>query len=179
MAAAVAADTKAAETILHSICLYVFLSFEQGEKTTARSVYQSLIFQAASANTGLQSMLVELDEPALASSTTANAKLLEDVVRGFGPFYIIIDGLDEIDRRQRETILQHLVNLAKRSQNVKLLISARPEDDIKTILAANAEEIVIHEKNEASIRVYVNTRAPDIVARFCEDPETKAEIEGS
>lgn len=158
-------------------CLYIFASYEQGNKTTAKSILQSLIFQAAHTNEMLQTLLVDMDERELTKGMKATVVLLKRIVQSFGPFYIVIDGLDEVDESERSMVLELLLDVSQSCKDVRLLISARPEYDIESKLKKPAKEILVHHRNSGSIQLYVNQRTPEILATFSADKAAKAEIE--
>jgi hypothetical protein len=70
---------------------------------------------------------------------------------------ILIDGMDESDNEMRDDVLKFLLSLAsKRSLcTIKIMISSRPDNDIKMHLLA-AHHIVLQKQNEEDIRILID-----------------------
>ena len=62
------------------------------------------------------------------------ANLLKALLVYTGSTYIIINGIDEINKRERYRLLKQLIDMSKTCQDVKILISSRAKDDITNLL---------------------------------------------
>lgn len=141
--------------------LFIFASHRVS--TTARSILLSLLFQLALDEQYVRSVLVELDERNLRSSTDYVSEHLTELLDGAGTTYIVIDGLDEVEPVERRILLQQLAKLEK-CPEVKVMVGSRPEDDITRILDSTFTPIRVDKKNSGSIQLYVNQRARDWMA---------------
>jgi Cdc6-like AAA superfamily ATPase len=157
--------------------LFAFVSHVNCKVSTALSVIQSLIFQAAEDDQDFQSLLVESKERELRGSTGHACHLLENFLKtSQGPTYIVIDGLDEMDECERQILLQQLDRLSETSENLRLLISSRAEDDISQALDKKATSAKVHDRNYGSIQNYIDHRSQAWVSCHAFDPNTKSEI---
>ncbi|CAK7213482.1 hypothetical protein SBRCBS47491_001815 [Sporothrix bragantina] len=128
--------------------LFAFASYLNKNNSTALSIIQTFIFQAAEANSEFQSHLVESVERELRGNTGYAAGILKSYVKmADGPTYIVMDGLDEMDEDERQILLWQLDGLAKHCENLRLLISSRAEDDISRALRNTATSVQVHEQN--------------------------------
>lgn len=158
-------------------CLNIFASYAQRDTSTAKSIFQSLMFQAGRSDITMQSILLGVDERELTSGTKPIITMFEKLMLCSGPSYIIIDGLDEIDELERGIVLQHVIAVTKACTTLKVLISGRPSEDIEGKLKKEAK-ITVHERNAGSIQSYVDQRTPKLLKIFAEDPKAKSEIHG-
>jgi hypothetical protein len=78
--------------------------------------------------------------------------------------FIVIDGLDEILQIDRLQFLRTMTEFLQAKENVKLLISSRPEDDISKIILKDVKPIRVHDCNKFDIEAYVNSQASSIVS---------------
>lgn len=153
LAAAAAEEAKARHRTL-----FVFASHVDTSSTTARSILQSLVFQLAFDSEDVRSFLVQSKERDLSSSTAYVARQLRTLLGIVGPTYIVLDGLDEMDKVERGFLLQHLLDMLDCS-DTKILVSSRTEDDITNLLKAIAVAIRVDERNKGSILSYIDQRA--------------------
>jgi hypothetical protein len=66
-----------------------------------------------------------------ATSTRMLEQFLEGVLVTLDRLlFIVIDGLDECDRRSRKALLKYLSTLSKKTPRLKILLSSRPEEEI-------------------------------------------------
>lgn len=86
---------------------------------------------------------------------------LENTVQSLDrPLLLLIDGLDECDRKSRNTLLDFLPRMASMNKQVKYLLSSRPQEEI---LEALGNTNLIHlgpnlERDRAIVRKLVNQR---------------------
>ncbi|SPO07346.1 uncharacterized protein DNG_10040 [Cephalotrichum gorgonifer] len=140
--------------------LFAFASHVDKDNTTARSVLQSLVFQLAFESEDIRSFLVQSNERALSSSTAYVATQLKILLGTTGPTYIVLDGLDEMDKVERGFLLQHLLDTHD-CPDTRILVSSRSEDDITNFLKTTAVAIRVDKRNGGSILSYIDQRTQD------------------
>ncbi|KAI6778351.1 uncharacterized protein J7T54_002975 [Emericellopsis cladophorae] len=155
--------------------LFVFASQENPDETALSSI-QTLMFQAATNNAALRTVLVEASERELQGNTKYAANLLKSLLMSAGPAYIIIDGLDEIEEIERQILLQQLQMICKDCKELKVLISSRDVHDIERVLKPNAKGIRVDQRNGGAIQTYVNDRLKSWMAEHCDDIDSQSEI---
>lgn len=156
--------TFLAGTVIHKAktsgrTIFAFLSHVFCSSTSALSILHSLLFQLASDDDDLQAALSHSSRENLKNSITVAVSLLTTLLNGAGPVYIIIDGVDEIDEVERGRLLRQLLDLSKNCVETKILISCRPEADIKTILDSASASIRVDDRNAGSIQAFVNRQS--------------------
>ena len=164
--------------------LFAFLRYD--EEATALSVLQSLIFQLAAVNKDLRETLCnELRSTTrdlrrdLKSSTSFAADILLKLVKcAPEPVYIVVDGLDEVEREDRQLILERLLALRDKIGSAgvtKLLISSRREDNIERLLRNSCKVIRLDQNNSACIQRYIARETKLWLADF--DEQIRSEID--
>ncbi|KAL9621920.1 MAG: hypothetical protein Q9160_003741 [Pyrenula sp. 1 TL-2023] len=149
----------------------------QGTPGAALSVLRSLMFQLASQADTLQEVLCQSSLENLKGSTDCAVELLTAFLALVGPVYIVVDGLDEIDEVHRCKLLKQLLGLLEKCENMKLLISSRPDADITAILQEKSADIRVDHRNCESIEVFVTQSLRRWFAERDFLPEGRAEIE--
>jgi DNA replication protein DnaC len=157
--------------------LFAFVSHAHQQIATAKSILLSLLFQLASDDPDVQSVLARANDRDLSGNTKHNLELLRNLldISPDKPTYLILDGLDEIEAGERSILLQYLVNLLDCSK-LKILISSRPEDDIVNVLENKAVVIRVDQRNSDSIRSYVDQRSEKWVCDRGLDDSTRKEV---
>jgi hypothetical protein len=125
----------------------------------------------------VQDVLCQSSGEALRSSVDAAAKLLKTLLSCAGPTYIVIDGVDEVDERERFRLLKQLIEISGSCQNVKTFISSRAEADI-TDLLQDQVSIRVDNRNAGGIQTFVNKRTEEWMSKCNFVPEAEAEIRG-
>ncbi|KAK2612783.1 hypothetical protein QQS21_001235 [Conoideocrella luteorostrata] len=156
--------------------VFAFLSHIHSSSTSALSVLHSLIFQIASENESLQEVLCQSGRDGLKNNLDVAAALLQTILLCAGPACIAIDGLDEIEERERERLLYQLIDISKACPESRILISSRPEDDISKILGAVSSTIRVDNHNAGGIQTYVNSRTREWLKHNDIFPEYRDEI---
>lgn len=138
--------------------LFIFLTYTLTEKTSALSIFQSLIFQLASQDEMLQSIVCESSCENLRNSLEVAEKLFTDLVLACKePVYIVVDGLDEIKEKARCLFVKRLMALLEVLEELRVCLSSRPEADLKKCLANQPKSTLrVHAENAGSIQVFVN-----------------------
>jgi hypothetical protein len=128
--------------------------------TAAISIMHSLLFQLASRDADIQTMLTDSDRSDLQTNTKVAKELLADVLKYAGDTLVVIDGLDEVEEFQRVQFLTSLMEIldASADPKLKICISSRAEDDIARILEPRAVTIRVDKENTSAIFTYVNSR---------------------
>ncbi len=156
--------------------LYVFLSHIHAASTLAVSIVHSLIFQLALSTEDLQAALCQASRENLKSNLHSAASLLKSLLDCAGVAFLIVDGVDEIDKRQRELLLAELIKLSTECDTARILVCSRPEDDIDRTLGTSPN-IRVDQHNSGSIQAFVNRRSSDWIAKNRFDRDERSEIE--
>ena len=156
--------------------IYAFPTHEHVTSTSALSIFHSLIFQLTSSDEQLQACLCQLAREHLNTRLAVATAVLKSLLECAGSTYLVIDGVDEVEKVEREHLLLKLVEIAKECSAVKLLISSRDEEDIEKILCRSAQ-IRVHEKNWVSIQTFVNRRGAEWLDKKNFPLEDREEIE--
>lgn len=155
--------------------LFAFLSFSSS--TSALKVLHSLIFQLVSDNEDLQGALSQSSRENLKNNITVAVSLLTTLLKGAGPVYIIVDGVDEIDEIERERLLRELLGLSKNCQETKIVVSSRLEADIKAKLDPVSVSIRVDEYNAGNIQAFVNFESDRLFQTWNLLPDERTDIE--
>lgn len=135
-----------------------FLTYEN-EDTTAISIIHCLIFQLAEGNDERMGIICESTHDDLKSDLAATKDLLISLVHHCGPVCLVVDGLDEICSAERVRLVRQLLSVAEACESLRILLSSRPEADLKGILEQSAAQIHIRDHNAASISAYITQRS--------------------
>lgn len=149
---------------------YFFFDGTSGQSKLAahESLVRSIIMQLADQFDGIPSALVELykeerngrDQPLIG----ALENTLLQILRSFDAAYIIVDALDECSERHK--VLNWIQSIAsKTSGTLHLMITGRPEPDIKKPLCAlpNLHEINVASQQESDdIKHYIDARLSEV-----------------
>ncbi|KAE8378971.1 NACHT domain protein [Aspergillus bertholletiae] len=156
--------------------LFSFLSHIHNVGQTALTVLQSFIFQAAEDDMDLQSVLIDATERELRGNTGYVLGLLKTWLQTAGPTYAAVDGLDEMDRSERQILLQRLEELSKECHSLRLLICSRSEADISRVLDEKVTSIQVNSRNSSSIQTYINSRTNDWIQKCKFDAKIEQEL---
>ena len=158
--------------------IFAFLSHVFSSSTSALSILHSLIFQLAFEDDDLQAALSQSSRANLKSSVTVATSLLTTFLNCAGPVYIIIDGVDEIDEIERGRLLRQLLNLSKNCKEANIMISCRPQADIREILNPASTSIRVDDHNAGSIQAFVTRQSRKWFQSRTFLSDERAEIEG-
>jgi hypothetical protein len=154
----------------------IFAFLRHDEPTTALGVLHSLIFQLARDDHILQDIVCQSTRESLGSSITTTTKLLTKLLNCSGRLHIVVDGLDEVEAKERTQLLQELLIISDACAEASVLVASRPEYDIEGLLKPKAIEIRVDSCNEGSIGVYVTSRYDDWIRCRTFTAEEKATI---
>ena len=141
---------------------FAFLSYRFREDLTTLKVLHSLVIQLVLGQKRLQPILItayDKNYRQLNSSVDFAKGLLRLVLDGLPMTFILLDGLDEMLETEGVLLLRVMLELVNDHDNLKVLFSSRPEDDISRFLARKVSPIQVHDGNAADIEAYVDTRA--------------------
>jgi hypothetical protein len=151
------------------ITLYVFLTYRDEEHSNPLKVFQSLIFQLLHENKALRPCVHEAylsQYRQLTGDREFVKNLFCNLLQDSGQTYIIVDGLDEVQEMHRGYLLKSLLNMLKMCNNVKLLLSSRPERSISRELVRAATSLRVDQLNRGDIATYIQEEGDNVVARF-------------
>ncbi|KAK8037815.1 Nacht domain protein [Apiospora marii] len=155
----------------------VFLSYSDNPRSTAFSVLQSFAFQVVSDDYNLQTVVCQSCTAEINQTLEGTRTFLSTILACAGPTYLILDGLDEMDRIERSLLLDQLILLLESSNETRLFISSRPEADLVAKLDKRATDLPINKHNTPGIQAFVHDSMRSWFARRGFWPEEKAEIE--
>lgn len=162
---------------LGKITIYAFLSHTLASTTSALSVLHSFIFQLTRSNNDLETALCHSSRQVLKSNLDCAAGVLKLLLGYAGPTCLIVDGLDEMETRERQRLLSELITMSKACDKMKVLICSRPESDIERVLGAYPR-LRVDRNNTNSIEVFVSHETSLWLSqRDHLIPEEQAEIE--
>ena len=112
---------------------------------------------------------------------------METIFKVLDLVYLVIDGLDEIDRSERKEFFSIMLPLVKSQLNgdtgskIKLFISSRGEDDIRTRLDSIGRTWkkyyeITNDDNHKDIAIYVSCRVRELQNKFRLDRPRREEI---
>ncbi|KAL4986848.1 hypothetical protein BDW68DRAFT_121160 [Aspergillus falconensis] len=84
--------------------------------------------------------------------------------------------MDEMDRSERQILLQRLDELTKVCNDLRLLICSRSEADISRALDQKAAGIQVNKRDSGSIQNYINTRSNGWISNRRFDTQTRLEL---
>ncbi|KAK8054923.1 hypothetical protein PG993_000150 [Apiospora rasikravindrae] len=168
---------KALSLAANSRTAVVFLSYSDTPPATACSVLQSFAFQVVSDDHDLQVVVCQSYSAETNQSLEGTTIFLSAVLACAGPTYLVLDGLDEMERIERSLLLDQLMLVLESSNETKLFISSRPEADLATKLNKKATDLPINKQNTPGIQTFVHQSMESWFARREFWPEEKAEIE--
>ncbi|KAK7976663.1 Short chain dehydrogenase sol3 [Apiospora arundinis] len=134
---------------------FVFLSFRDSRGTSALHIIQSLMFQLASWDDDLQSLVIREVHGNYGRDVRSAASILRKIVEAAGHSYLVVDGLDEIGENDRRRLLEELLPISEKCSNLRILISSRPESDLDSLLRKDAKVIRVDHHNKSSIQTFV------------------------
>lgn len=148
--------------------LYFYFDFTDESKRSTGSAIRSLIRQLYDTKTATQEVLNLLYQNSLAKGDRPGIQVLASTLQAMldkcDGVWIVLDGLDECETRgQRATdgVMAWVKNIRSRT-NVHLLVTSRPEQDIKSNIEswADAEQIVPLQSDLVAddIGAYIDTK---------------------
>ncbi|KAI9664051.1 MAG: hypothetical protein M1821_007542 [Bathelium mastoideum] len=157
--------------------IFAFLSYSLSNATSALSIIHSLMFQLVSNHEDLQAVLSQANYEDTKHEIDSATRLLITLLACAGPVYMIIDGLDEIDELERGRLTKQLLCVTKSCGEVKVLVSSRPEADLKKVLDERATVIRVDHQNASGIQTFVTEHNKRWLQERGFLPEAQAEIE--
>lgn len=149
--------------------VYAFLTYLDEKHSNPLKVFQSLVFQLLVENKSLRAFVHEAylsNYRQLTGDREFVRVLLYNLLQDSGLIYIVIDGLDEVDEKDRGYLLKSLLNMLKLCNKVKLLLSCRPERSIARELARAATSVRVDQLNGLDIATYIREEGNELVNRF-------------
>ncbi len=172
LSSTVIADLQGNETTAQSL-LYFYFDFTDVEKRSTEKAVRSLIDQLYRKSTQAQGVLDSLyatnsqgrDQPSYASLQMA----LQSMITKCQNTWIILDGLDECETRGQHatnSVMLWVKKLRSSSRNAHILITSRPEEDIKSSVEAwaVADEIVALQSGliAGDMRAYIQAKVEEM-----------------
>jgi hypothetical protein len=133
---------------------------------TKRAILRSFIFQLCNWDKSLAAVAIEdyeLKSPygsRIRSHTISDDELLEKLIHLMGgePCYVLLDGLDECEEKERGILLTALIKLTKDCHSLRLLVASRKETDLQEQLPRVSTEIPVDIHNGGDIKIYTSQR---------------------
>jgi hypothetical protein len=142
-----------AGTIPRSQTLFAFVSHNYA--TSALSILHSLIFQLTSDNEVLQTVLCRTSRENFKSNFNVALEIFSTLLTCSGPVFIVIDGLDEMEKIERSRLVTGLITAQAKCEQIRICFSSRLEDDLKALLEKDAALIRVDNHNADSIYEFV------------------------
>ncbi|KAI1770697.1 hypothetical protein F4818DRAFT_431640 [Hypoxylon cercidicola] len=146
--------------------LFVFLSHDNQPAGNTIDVLHTILFQLLEDDLNFQSILYEASHSnhrKLKSDPGFVMDLLCKILKGVGPSFIILDGLDELDEPSWKCLLSDIMQLHKSCPETKLLISSREERDISLRLREKTVSLRVDHKNFEDINSFVQLECDDLL----------------
>lgn len=147
----------------HSV-LFAFLNYKSSQTIKRVEIFRSFIFQLLQKNEALRPVVqaeYNANYRSLSSSPDFVKNLLRNLLECIGVTYIVVDGLDEISRGERQLLLNALLELCSSCSKVRLLISSRKDFDITKLLSHKAQPLTVDLQNTVDIEAYVECRVEE------------------
>ncbi|PQE07875.1 hypothetical protein CJF32_00003003 [Rutstroemia sp. NJR-2017a WRK4] len=123
---------------------------------SALSILHSLIFQLTSSDEVLQTVLCGASRENFKSNFNVALEIFSTLLLACsGPVFVVIDGLDEMDKTERSRLVTGLINTQAKCEQVRICFSSRLEDDLKVLLEKDAALVRVDNHNIESIYEYV------------------------
>jgi hypothetical protein len=132
-----------------------------------------MIYQVCQANPTLTPFVNQRYKSFLGRILNSHAhpcgEILETLLSGDQPVYMVLDGLDECAKDQREQLTSTLLDLGRNCPNLHISVSSRKEVDITRTLEPNAEVVTVEEKNKGDIKHFVSQEIKHLCERVQAD----------
>ena len=153
------------------------------ERSQTPLVLRTLLAQLLGPEHGLMPYIWDRSSGNLPVLRSANltTKLLQAVFETGAKFFLIVDGIDECDLKQRQEMVSTLTGLVteadgKSPGKVRLLIVSQEFGDIRKCLSAYPSVTITAEDNEDDIRRYVNGELQLCKSKFALEDYVVGEI---
>jgi Cdc6-like AAA superfamily ATPase len=175
-----------------SALLYYYFDFTVVEKQNFDNAVRTLIGQIYNQMPSLQGFLDALyascESGKRQPSDDALRRILQTMIQQAGEVWIVLDALDECQRREEFPdvgLLSWIKDLHKCHSNIHLLVTSRPEQDIKRAIErwAGSENIIQVQSDlvESDIQDYIHARVrgDGELKRWQSRPNVQSEIEAT
>ena len=152
--------------------LFFYCKHLDNRRNSFLALARSILTQLLGQNAGLLPYLYDKSIASRQTSLNSNQlckELLEVAIKGCSKTYIIIDGVDECDTRERKTIISFLTSLVDTQTqpgNIRGLFVSQDENDIKKLLATASVIRVTNDDNKADIERFARKWAFKIILKF-------------
>ncbi|KAK8078340.1 NACHT domain protein [Apiospora saccharicola] len=158
--------TRQLQKTLPTKIFSIFLAHDKQANGRVREVFHSILFQAATGDEGLRSLLlgdIGQNSTRFKSDSDHVKKFTATLLGSCGHTSIVVDGIDEIEEPTRKQLLEALLELLDVTSQTKLLISSRAERDIEKMLCTKAVSIKVDDHNQGDIQSYADLERKDWV----------------
>lgn len=172
------------------ILLYFYFDFTDTRKQSLENIIRSLIsqlyYERPQTQKHVDSHWSLCKDGKTQPSTQDLAIIFEKMMEDTGDIWIVLDAIDECNTRDRNPgpgLLTWLRDLHFRQKGLHLLVTSRPEDDIRSLISSFAKEECIIRLQEALIAEDIHKFIHEQVAngeefqRWHGHPEVQEEIE--
>ncbi|KAI2471029.1 hypothetical protein F4781DRAFT_388511 [Annulohypoxylon bovei var. microspora] len=149
--------------------VFAFLSHSNQAAGNTIKVIHSFLFQLLESDPSLQPILHDTsqsDYRRLKNDTDFVVDLLCKILKGLGPTFVILDGLDELNEHSWGHLLATVLKVNEGCPETKLLISSREERGIILRLENRAIPLRVDHKNSEDINSYVQLKCESILLRM-------------
>jgi hypothetical protein len=159
--------------------LFAFISHECQSAGKILNVLHSLLFQALEEVPSLQPIIPDITDPnhkKLAQDQSYVKDLLCTVLASIGPAFILLDGLDEIEKDDWKVLLSTVLDIQKNCVETKIFVSSREERGISLVLEKRAATVRVDKNNVEDIRAFVHARSHELLLEFERCGASKKEL---
>ncbi|KAF8535977.1 hypothetical protein BDD12DRAFT_750061 [Trichophaea hybrida] len=151
-----------------SSVIYAFISYSEQNMDPLLSAVHSFIYQIVLKNSAVLPILLGryASLKKLHDNREYAVSVLKELLDHTGDVYMLVDGLDECNKRDRQTLLPALLELRNKCLNLRILISSQSEADISELLRKTAAVIQIGNSSHADIESYVKTQSIALLDSF-------------
>ena len=152
--------------------LFFYCKHLDNRRNTFLALARSILTQLLRQNAGLVPYFYDKSIGSGQTSLDSNQlckELLEVAIRSCSKTYIIIDGVDECDMKERKVIISlftSLVDTQTQPGNIRSLFVSQDENDIKKLLETASVIRVSSDDNKADIERFAGKWAFKIIQKF-------------
>jgi ankyrin repeat protein len=150
---------------------YYFCDNKDDKRKTATAIIRGLLVQLLQQHPGLFKYIqpkYNMIGDDLFIDFDALWLILVLIIKDFGggELYLLMDALDECEKKSRQAFLNKLANLSDENLNVKVLITCRPEPEIEDIFRGKKGSLYIHLDNiNTDLSRFIDVKVKELVDR--------------
>jgi hypothetical protein len=162
--------------------LFFYCNHNSTEKNTFHALLRSLITQIVHQSSDVIPYVYDkcsTTSEVIVESLDLLEEIVETILRNIGPTFIIIDGLDEFDRRQRKRLLAWITSIVLvegNTETLRILALSQDEGDIKKRFSTVPAISLLTQQHNDDIEEYSRQKSSTIQQKFSLSLVTKNQI---